>query len=113
MLTAVDLGIFSPGLFGVAAGLLLHVFRVEPALEMAAAELALGVLLVTGALSRLLDLDLVPGKLWYLGAYGSAGGQICPRRAAYRRRGSTDVSFYSKGFAGRQTAGQKVRLGGA
>ncbi len=75
MLTAIDLGIFSPGLFGIAAGLLLHVFRVEPALEMTAAELALGVLLIAGALPRLLDLDPVPGELRYFGGYGSAGGQ--------------------------------------
>src|ERR1022692_499091 len=63
VLAAVDLGIRPPGLFRVAAGLLDHILRVEPAFQMAAAEFALFVFLVAGALTGLLDLDLMVGKL--------------------------------------------------
>jgi hypothetical protein len=63
MFAAINFGIRPPGLFGVAASLLDHIFRVEPALQMSAAEFSLFVLLVAGALPRLLNLDLVMGKL--------------------------------------------------
>jgi hypothetical protein len=61
--TTVDFGVWSPGFFGVPAGLLDYVFGIEPAFQMAAAELALLIFLVTGTLSRLLDFDLVMRKL--------------------------------------------------
>ena len=59
MLAVVDFGVFAPGFLGVTTGLLNHVRSVEPTLQMSAAELAFLVLLVAGALSRFLDLDLV------------------------------------------------------
>ena len=63
MLAAVDFGVFAPGFLCVATGLLNHVRSVEPTLQMSAAELAFLVLLVTGSLSRFLNLDLVMRKL--------------------------------------------------
>lgn len=63
MLTAINLGIAAPGFFYIAALLLQDVSGVKPALEVPAAELSLGVLLVAGALSRLLEFDLVMRKL--------------------------------------------------
>ena len=63
MLATVDFGVLAPGFFRVATGLLNHIRSVEPALQMSAAELAFLVLLVAGALSRLLNLDLVMRKL--------------------------------------------------
>src|SRR5580658_420262 len=69
MFAAVDLGVRSPGFFGVAAGLLDDVGRVEPAFQMAAAELAFFVFLVTGALPGLFDFDFMMRKLsWSLRA---------------------------------------------
>src|SRR5208337_109000 len=63
MLAAVDLSIQSPGLFHIPAILLDQIHAIKPALQMAAAKLAFLVFLVAGALPRLLDLDLVTGKL--------------------------------------------------
>ncbi len=63
MLAAVDFGIRSPGLFGIAARLLDYIFGVEPALQMPTAELAFLILLVAGALPSLFGLDRVMGKL--------------------------------------------------
>ena len=58
MLAAINFRIRPPGLFGIAASLLEHIRGVEPALQMSAAEFALGVFLVTGTLPRLLDFTL-------------------------------------------------------
>ena len=63
MFAAIDFGIRSPGLLGIATGLLDDVSAVEPALQVSAAEFALGVFLVAGTLARLLDLHFVMGKL--------------------------------------------------
>src|SRR6202046_3797327 len=63
VLAAVDFSIRSPGFFGVAASLLDHVLRIKPALQMSPTKLAFFVFLVTGALSRLLGLDLMMRKL--------------------------------------------------
>src|SRR5712671_5992707 len=52
-----------PCLLNAAALLLEHVGGVEPALQVSAAEFALVVCFVAGALTRLLDLDLMVGKL--------------------------------------------------
>jgi len=59
MLAAIHLGVASPGLFHITTFLLQHVGQVIPALQMPAAELALGVFFVTGALSQLLDFDFM------------------------------------------------------
>src|SRR6202007_3217158 len=59
----IDLRIGSPGLFDAAALLLDSVGGVEPTLQMTAAELAFLVLLVAGALARLLDFDFMVRKL--------------------------------------------------
>src|SRR5690349_23174474 len=64
---AINLRIRPPGLFGVTAGLLEHIRGVEPALQMSAAELALGVFLVTGALPWLLDFYFVMRELRWSG----------------------------------------------
>lgn len=63
MFTAVDLRVWPPGFFGIAAGLFDYVLAVEPALQMTAAKLALFVFLVTGALSSLLGFDFVMREL--------------------------------------------------
>src|ERR1700693_5960584 len=64
-----------PGFFGVAARLLDHIRGVEPALQMSATELALGVFFVTGSLSRLLEFYFVMRKLRRGGCYGFGRGQ--------------------------------------
>ena len=63
MLAAIDLGIWSPGSFRIAAGLLDDVSRVKPALQMATAEFSFFVFFVAGALSGLFDFHLVMRKL--------------------------------------------------
>src|ERR1700758_751293 len=60
---AIDLRIATPGFFDAAAFLLERIGGVEPALQMAAAELAFLVFFVAGALARLLDFDFMVGKL--------------------------------------------------
>lgn len=83
MFAAINLGIVAPGLLYVTTSLFQHVRSVEPALEMPAAELSLGILLVAGTLPRLLDLDLVMRKLRRSLRSGGCGcGQgIYPRRS--------------------------------
>ena len=49
MFAAVDLGVADPGFLHIAAGLLLHIRGVEPALEMPTAKLALCVLFIRPA----------------------------------------------------------------
>src|ERR1039458_3652212 len=83
MLAAVDLGIRSPGFFGVATGLLDHVGRVEPALQMTPAPLAFFVFLVAGALPGLLDLHLVMGKLRR--SLRARSGDFASRQRTYPR----------------------------
>src|ERR1700693_948036 len=83
MLTAIHLRIRSPGLFRIATALFDHVSRVEPALEVPAAELALGVLLIAGTLFRLLDFHFVMWKL-----RGSSRGFGCGQSSYPRRCGS-------------------------
>src|SRR5579884_1428837 len=61
--TAIDLSVASVGLFDVSALLLEDVGLIEPALQVAAAQLALVVLFVTGTLKVLFDLDLMVRKL--------------------------------------------------
>src|SRR5579862_202492 len=63
MLAAVNFRVASPGFFRVAASFFNHVFRIEPAFQMAAAEFALLVFLIAGALTRLLDFDFMMRKL--------------------------------------------------
>src|SRR5271155_1777066 len=63
MFAAIDFGVTSPSFFHIAASLLQNIGDVEPALKMPAAKLAFFILLVAGSLSRLLNLDLVLGKL--------------------------------------------------
>jgi hypothetical protein len=63
MFAAIDFRIAPPGFLHIAASLLQHIRGVEPALQVSTAKLAFLVLLVAGPLSRLLDLDLVVGKL--------------------------------------------------
>src|SRR5206468_12135587 len=63
----VNFAIVAVGFANVAAGLLQYVGGVEPALQVATAQLALRVLLIAGALQRLLVLHLVFGKLrWFV-----------------------------------------------
>ena len=63
MLTAIDFSITTPSFLRIAASLLQDVGRVEPTLEVSAAELAFLVLLIASPLSRLLDFHLVIGEL--------------------------------------------------
>ena len=63
MFAAVNLGVWAPGFFSIAAGLLDYVLAVEPALQMAAAKFTFFVFLVAGALSGLLDFDFMMRKL--------------------------------------------------
>ena len=79
VLAAVDFCVRSPGFFRVAAGLLDHVLRVKPALQMSATEFAFFVFLVTGALSRLLGLDLMMRKLRSSLRTGSRDFASCQR----------------------------------
>ena len=72
---AIDFGVRSPSLLDVAALALNHVLRIEPAFQMAAAELALFVLFVAGTLSGLLDLHFVMGKLLEVRAAHCRGRQ--------------------------------------
>src|SRR5690242_5849767 len=62
MLAAVDLGIGPVHLLHIATGLLQHVGHVVPALQVPAAELALFVLFITGALQVFFELYLVVGQ---------------------------------------------------
>jgi len=64
---AIDFSINSPGFLHAAALLLEHVGRVEPAFQVPAAEFSLVVFLVAGALTRLLDLDLMVRELRNVG----------------------------------------------
>src|ERR1700691_1777791 len=63
MFAAVDFRVRSPGFLGIAAGALHHIGGIEPALQMSAAELALFVFFIAGALPFLLDFYFVMGKL--------------------------------------------------
>src|SRR3981081_1072666 len=81
MLAAVDLCIRTPGLLRVPASLLQYVNGIDPPLQVPAAELSLLVFLVTGTLSRLLDLDLVMRKLRR--SFGSRGRDFARRQWTY------------------------------
>ena len=95
MFAAIDFGIRSPGLLGIATGLLDHVRGVEPALQVSAAEFALGVFLVAGTLARLLDLHFVMRKLGRSSrGFGGQGLSSSLRQSA---AGFTNL-FYSKAF---------------
>src|SRR5580765_638660 len=59
----IDFPVGSPGLLGTTAFLLEHVGAIKPALQVSAAELTLVISFVAGALTWLLDLDFVVGKL--------------------------------------------------
>lgn len=63
MFAAVNFGVWAPGFFSIAAGLLDYVLGIEPALQMAATEFPLFVLLVAGALPGLFDLYFMMRKL--------------------------------------------------
>lgn len=76
MLAAVNLGITAPGFFHIAACLLEHIGCVIPALEMSPTELALRVLLITGALASFFYLDLVTGQLLERVAYGQRSSPL-------------------------------------
>jgi hypothetical protein len=96
MLATIDLGVWSPSFFRVATGLFDHIRGIEPALQVSAAEFALGVVFVAGALSRLLDLHFVMGKL-RRSSHGLGGSQGLSSSLRPRAAGFTD-SFYSKVF---------------
>src|SRR2546429_4068661 len=95
----------APGFFRFATFLFYDILGVEPALQVAAAELPLFVLLVAGALAGLFDLDLVMWKL---------RRSLCARSCHFARRQSTYLiraapappesalraSLYLKRFAG-------------
>src|SRR5579863_3814208 len=99
---AINLCVGAPGLGHITASSLLHIRRVKPALEMAAAELALGILLIARALPQLLDLHLVMGELWDCPRNcGSACSQRrYPRGGPEPPNSPTNTSFYSKRFVG-------------
>ena len=59
MLAAIHFGLASPGLFDITTFLLQNVGQVIPAFQMPATEFALGVFFVAGALSQLLNFDLM------------------------------------------------------
>lgn len=71
ILAAIHFGMRSPGLLDIAALALDGVLRVRPKLQVTAAEFPFGVFLVAGALSRLLDLHFVVGKLRNVACIGS------------------------------------------
>ena|SRR6266849_1873701 len=102
VLAAIHFRIRPPGLLGVAAGLLEHIRGVEPALEMSTAELALGILLVAGALPWLLEFHFVMRKL--RGSGCGCGQKRCPRRCGKSAAGYTSFilleQFY--GMPGRR-----------
>jgi hypothetical protein len=60
---AIDFGLRSPGLLHISTIPLDRVGHVEPELQVAAAEFALGIFLVAGALPCFFDLHFVVGKL--------------------------------------------------
>src|ERR1700730_6540150 len=63
MLAAIPFGLRAPGFFNVTAFALDRVRHVRPELQVAAAEFALLVFLVAGALPGLLDLHFMVRKL--------------------------------------------------
>jgi len=75
VLAAINLGFFPPGLLHISAGLLENIIHIKPSLEMAAAEFALFVLLVTGTLIELFDLHFVLRKLRNLANSAGRSGQ--------------------------------------
>ena len=62
-LATINLSVGSPSFLGATALPLENVGGIKPAFQVAAAEFALVVCFVAGALTGLLDLDLVIGKL--------------------------------------------------
>jgi hypothetical protein len=66
----------------ITAFLLNHISGVKPALQMSAAELAFGVLLVTGALSQLFEFDFMIRKLLGFGCCCSGGQEFLSRPKA-------------------------------
>jgi len=82
-LAAVNLDVPTPGFLDAAALLLHRVGGIEPALQMAAAEFPLVVFLVAGSLARLLDLDLVVGKL--LNSVRDRGFTSCQGKSSLSR----------------------------
>src|SRR3979411_1467732 len=81
MLAAVDLGIRTPRLLRVPAGLLQYVNGIEPPLQVPAAELTLFIFLVARTLPCLLDLDLMMRKLRR--SFGSRGRDFARRQWTY------------------------------
>ena len=83
MFATIDFRIATPSLLYVATRLFEDVGRIEPALEVSAAQLALGVFFVAGALTRLFNFYFVMGKLGGSldsGGHGFTDGQrIYPR----------------------------------
>ena len=69
----IDFPVGSPGFLDASTFLFEHVGRIKSALQVSAAEFALFVCFVAGALTRFLDLDLVVGKLRYLSRLRSDG----------------------------------------
>ena len=70
VLAAIHFGIPAPRLFDISTRLLQNVGGIKPSLEMPAAEFSLGVFLVAGALSGLLELHFM---VWQLGRRQSCG----------------------------------------
>src|SRR5579862_8568357 len=107
VLAAINLGIFSPGFFRVAALLLQHIVGVEPALQMSAAELALFVLLVAGPLSALLELHFVMRQL---GNSYRASGHVFPSLSGNAAEFGCPNFILLEGFCGMPEPNEEVRL---
>jgi len=78
---AVDFGLGSPGFLHVSALALDCVGHVGPELQVAAAEFPFFVFLVAGALTRLLNFDLVVRELLHILSAGS--GYFAGRQRTY------------------------------
>src|ERR1700683_2351040 len=93
VLATIDLSIRAPGLFRVPASLFQDVGGIEPALQMAATEFSLLIFLVAGALPRLLDLDLVLGKLRNI--LRARSGHFASRQRTYPRWSGPNAARFS------------------
>src|ERR1700730_1304049 len=92
VLATIDFGVGSPGLFRIAASLFENVRGIEPALQMPAAEFALLIVLVAGALPRLLDFDLMVGKLRNI--LRARSGYFASRQRTYPRWSGTNTARF-------------------
>src|SRR5215471_8423935 len=109
VLAAIDLSFRSPGFLHVAARLLLNVIGVVPALQVAAADLPLRILLVAGALPDFLDFHFVVGKLRSLGCGFSCRQVGCPHSLRRRPPDSPPQTIFYSMLSSLEAAGIRTR----